>query len=118
MYLKKRGVEKPDWLDFCVKAGDRFVRIQNEDASWYRAYNTEDDSMRMDSKANTISVVRFMIQLYLVTGDEAYRRSAIRAGDWAWANTYRLMEYRGSTCDNTDITDNESPSSVSLRCMT
>ena len=108
VYLKKRGVEKPDWLDFCVKAGDRFVRIQNDDGSWYRAYNTEDDSMRMDSKANTISVVRFMIQLYLVTGDEAYRRSAMRAGDWAWANTYRLMEYRGSTCDNTDITDNES----------
>ncbi len=39
---------------------------------------------------------------------EAYRQSALRAGEWAHQNTFRLMEYRGSTCDNTDITDNES----------
>ena len=108
VYIKKKGEEKPDWLDFCIKAADRFVRIQNGDGSWYRAYNTEDDSMRMDSKANTISVVRFMIQMFLVTGETAYKVSALRAGEWAYENTYKLMEYRGSTCDNTDITDNES----------
>ena len=108
VYLKKKGEEKPEWLAFCRKAADRFVRIQNEDGSWYRAYNTEDDSMRMDSKANTISVVRFLIQLYLVTKEEAYKDAAIRAGEWAYENTYLKMEYRGSTCDNTDITDNES----------
>ena len=108
VYMKKKGEEKPDWLEYCRKAADRFVRIQNEDGSWYRAYNTEDDSMRMDSKANTISVVRFLIQMYLVTKNDAYRQTALRAGEWAYSNTYKLMEYRGSTCDNTDITDNES----------
>ena len=93
VYMKKKGAEKPDWLDFCIKAADRFVRIQNEDGSWYRAYNTEDDSMRMDSKANTISVVRFLIQLFLVTGNEAYRQSALRAGEWAHQNTFRDFGY-------------------------
>ena len=108
VYMKKKGEEKTAWLDFCLKAANWFVRIQNEDGSWYRAYNTNDGSMRMDSKANTISVVRFLIQLYLVTGEDTYRQAALKAGEWSYQNTYKLMEYRGSTCDNSDIMDNES----------
>jgi hypothetical protein len=108
VYMKKKGEEKPSWLEFCKRAADWFVHIQNDDGSWYRAYNTEDGSMRMDSKANTISAVRFLIQLHLVTGDGRYRQAALKAGEWSWQNTYQLMEYRGSTCDNSDIMDNES----------
>ncbi len=108
VYMKKKGEEKPAWLDFCLKAADWFVRIQNDDGSWYRAYNTNDGSMRMDSKANTISIVRFLIQLYLVTGFDTYKKAALKAGEWSYQNTFKLMEYRGSTCDNTDIMDNES----------
>ena len=108
VYMRKRGEIRPAWLSFCRNAADWLVRIQNEDGSWYRAYNTDDGSMRMDSKANTISVVRFLIQLYLVTKDETYKSAALRAGDWAYDNTFKNMEYRGSTCDNADIMDNES----------
>lgn len=108
VYTKKKGKEHPAWLEFCRKAADWFVRVQNDDGSWYRAYNTEDSSMRMDSKANTISAVRFLIQIYLVTGDGRYRQAALRAGDWSYDHIYKNMEYRGSTCDNTDIIDNES----------
>jgi hypothetical protein len=108
VYMKKKGEVKQAWLEFCLKAAGWFVSIQNDDGSWYRAYNTNDGSMRMDSKANTISVVRFLIQLYLVTGLDTYKQAAFKAGEWAYQNTYRLMEYRGSTCDNTDIMDNES----------
>jgi len=108
VYLKKKGIEKPTWLEFCKKAADWFLKAQNDDGSWYRAYNTEDGSMRMDSKANTISAVRFLIQFYLVTKEEAYKEAALKAGEWAYHNTYKRLEYRGSTCDNTDILDNES----------
>ena len=108
LYMKKKGIDKPAWLDFCRKAADWLVRIQNEDGSWYRAYSFNDCSMRMDSKANTISVVRFLVQFYLVTYDDIYKQTALKAGDWAYDNTYKLLEYRGSTCDNSDILDNES----------
>ena len=108
LYMKKKGEEKPTWFEFCEKSADWLVRIQNDDGSWYRAYNTDDGSMRMDSKANTLSVVRFLIQFYLVTGDEKYKQSALRAGEWSYNNIYLNMEYRGSTCDNTDVLDNES----------
>ncbi len=108
VYMRKKGEKRPKWLEFCQKAADWYVKVQNDDGSWYRAYNSNDGSMRMDSKANTISFVRFLIQLYLVTKDERYRASALKAGEWSYQNVYLNMEYRGSTCDNTDIIDNES----------
>lgn len=104
---RKKGEEHPDWLAFCEKAAEFFVKIQNTDGSFYRAYN-DDGTMRMDSKANTISIVRFFIQLYLVTGTQEYKTAALRAGEWSYENVYKNFEYRGSTCDNTDVMDNES----------
>lgn len=50
----------------------------------------------------------FLVQIYLVTGDERYKVAAFKAGEWAYKNAYVLMEYRGGTCDNTDIQDKES----------
>ncbi|MCR5503550.1 MAG: glycoside hydrolase family 76 protein [Lachnospiraceae bacterium] len=96
-----------DWLEFCENAARFFLKVQNEDGSFYRAYE-EDGRMRMDSKANTISIVRFFIQLFLVTGNSEYKDAAIKAGEWSYTHIYRGFEYRGSTCDNTDIMDNES----------
>ncbi|MCL2284844.1 MAG: hypothetical protein FWC32_00600, partial [Firmicutes bacterium] len=84
VYMKKQGRNKPAWLDFCVKAADWYLRVQNSDGSWYRAYNTQTGEMQMDSKANTISVVRFLIQIYLVTGNDKYKESAIKAGEWSY----------------------------------
>lgn len=107
VHTRKRGEDHPDWLMFCRKAAGWLLRTQNDDGSYYRAYNT-DGSMRMDSKANTTSVIRFLIQFYLVSKDEACRDAALRAGQWCYDNVYRNMEYRGSTCDNMDILDNES----------
>jgi len=103
----RRGESHPGWLEFCTRSAEYFMKIQNTDGSFYRAYN-DDGTMRMDSKANTISIVRFFIQLYLVTGTDSYKETALKAGEWSYNNVYKGFEYRGSTCDNTDITDNES----------
>lgn len=104
---RKKMEEHPDWLEFCENAARFFINVQNEDGSFYRAYE-HDGRMRMDSKANTVSIVRFFVQLYLVTGKEEYKEAAIKAGEWSYENIYKHFEYRGSTCDNTDIMDNES----------
>ena len=106
VYLRKKGDERPAWLEFCRKTADWLVNIQNEDGSFYRAYNT-DGSIRMDSKSNTPSVIRFLVQFYLVTGDERYKAAAIKAGEWSYDNCLPNLEYRGGTCDNTDIQDKE-----------
>lgn len=106
VFLHNNGEEHTDWLDYCVKSADWLVRIQNEDGSYYRSYNY-DGSMCMDSKANTPSVVRFLAEMFLITHNEAYKTSAVKAGDWTYTNLYLNMEYRGGTCDNLDIMDKE-----------
>ena len=102
-----RGTVHRDWLDYCVRTAGWLVNAQNGDGSFYRSYR-DDGSCCMDSKASTPCVVRFLVQLYLVTKNEAYFRAALRAGEWAWEHQYRLFEYRGGPCDTSDIMDKES----------
>ncbi len=106
VYLHNRGEEHPDWFAFCQKAADWLLGVQNEDGSFYRAYHA-DSSIRMESKSNTPSVIRFLVQMYLITQNDAYRQAALRAGEWSFANCYLNLEYRGGTCDNSDIQDKE-----------
>lgn len=106
VHLKRRGEDKTAWLTFCRKTADWLVGAQNGDGSYHRAYEA-DGSVRMASKANTPSIIRFLVQLYLVTGDERYRNAAVRAGEWSLVHVYQEMEYRGGTCDNNDIQDKE-----------
>lgn len=106
LYMRSKGDDRSEWMEFCKKTADWLVRIQNEDGSFCRAYNT-DSSIRMDSKSNTPSVIRFLVQFYLVSGDERYQSAAVKAGEWAYDNNYLNLEYRGGTCDNTDIQDKE-----------
>ena len=106
LYMRRNGDERPDWREFCTKTADWLLSIQNEDGSFYRSYNT-DNSVRMYSKSNTPSVIRFLVQFYLVSGEEKYKTAAIKAGEWSFDNAYLNLEYRGGTCDNTDIQDKE-----------
>jgi len=105
-FLHKHGIEKPEYLAFCRKTADWLVSAQNEDGSFYRAYD-EDGSIRMDSKSNTPSVIRFLIQMHLITGEKSYLDAARKAGEWSLENAYRNLEFRGGTCDNNDIQDKE-----------
>lgn len=106
VYLHNRGDERPEWLTFCRRTADWLLAVQNTDGSFCRAYHA-DGSIRMDSRSNTPGVIRFLVQMYLVTRKEAYRQAALRAGEWSFENAYRGLEYRGGTCDNADIQDKE-----------
>lgn len=107
VFLKEHGHERPEWLSFAKAGAGWLLRRQNEDGSWYRSYD-RNGRMLMDSKANTTNVIRFLVQLYLETGDPDYREAALRAGQWCLENTTRNLEYRGGTCDNSDVYDKES----------
>lgn len=106
VFLHNHYIEKATWFSYCKKAADWLVKIQNEDGSYYRSYNY-DESMCMDSKANTPSVIRFLVEMFVITKEESYRKAALKAGEWTYDNLYINMEYRGGTCDNQDILDKE-----------
>lgn len=105
-FMRKKGEDKPAWMEFCQRTAGWLLGIQNPDGSFYRAYNT-DGSIRMDSKSNTPSVIRFLAQMRVMTGDKRYGEAALRAGAWSFDNCHRNLEYRGGTCDNRDIQDKE-----------
>ena len=107
VFEAKRGTRHAEWLDYCMHTADWLVKAQNEDGSFYRSYR-DDGSCRMDSKASTPCAVRFLVQLYLVTKNETYLQTALRAGEWTFLHEYRLFEYRGGPCDTSDILDKES----------
>ena len=104
---KKHGTEHPDWLRYCTETGNRLRKMQNADGSWYRSYG-DDGEPCMDSKASTPCVIRFLILLKLVTGNAEYLDAALRAGAWCYKHMYLGYEYRGGTCDQSDVMDKES----------
>ncbi|NMA66919.1 MAG: hypothetical protein GX957_11915 [Clostridiaceae bacterium] len=106
-FLRQHNEEMDHWLDFCKSVGNWLVENANQDGSWYRAYNATDSSVYNNAKSNTISAVRFLVQLYLVTGEEKYKKTAVRAGEWSYEHIYKSMEYIGGTCDNESILDRE-----------
>ena len=106
-FLAARGEKHEQWLDFLTKAAHWLIQHQNEDGSWYRSYDKNGD-MLMESKANTSNAIRFLVQLYLVTKEEALKEAAIRAGVWSLENITKHLEYRGGTCDSSDVYDKES----------
>ena len=107
VFEKKRGAAHESWLDYCVRTADWLSGVQNDDGSFYRSYH-DDGSCCMDSKASTQCVVRFLVQLYLVTKQERYLGMAVRAGEWSRVHQYEGYEYRGGPCDTSDIMDKES----------
>ena len=107
VFEKKRGIDHEDWLRYCIRAADWLLPLQGPDGSFVRAYRY-DGAPCLDSKASTPSIVRYFIQLYLVTGREDLLQAAIRAGEWAYEHQYLGFEYRGGTCDQSDVMDKES----------
>jgi len=104
---KKKGILHENWLNYLVRSADWLLSKQEEDGSLYRSY-FYDGTRCMDSKASTPCIVRFLIQLYLTTGEEKYKAAAIKAGEWTYEHEYLGFEYRGGTCDQSDVMDKES----------
>ncbi len=107
VFEKKRGILHESWLDYCVRTARWLAGIQNEDGSFYRSYQ-DDGSCCMDSRASTPCVIRFLVQLYLVTKDDRILQAALKAGEWSRLHVYQGFEYRGGPCDTSDIMDKES----------
>lgn len=106
-FEKEKGNEHPDWLAYCVSTADWLVKRQENDGSYFRAY-LYDNQPCMDSKASTPCVVRFLLQMHAETGNPGYLEAALKAGRWTYENMYKGFEYRGGTCDQSDVMDKES----------
>jgi hypothetical protein len=105
--MKRHGEEIPRWLNFCKKVGDWFVRNQNMDGSFYRAYNF-DGVVVHDGLYNTTHPIRYLVSLYHLTREEKYLHAALKAGEFSYENIYKDFMYIGGTADFQYTIDKES----------
>ena len=105
-----------DWEKAVLKVGSWMTENQNEDGSYYRAYETNgtvctrttEHTWQGTSKLNTPIAVRFLVRLYEYTGEEKYREAAIKAAEFSYNHLYLDREkYVGGTPDNPNTVDKE-----------
>jgi hypothetical protein len=115
-FEKKFGVNKPNWLNTCVRVGNWLITQQNADGSFPRAWAWATNTKQILDKTNTSHLIPFLVDLYKVTGDTRYSNAAISAGNYIYNNDYLLFRYVGGTPDNPNVPDKEA-ASLALRAF-
>lgn len=110
------GKTNVTWSNALNKFASNLVAKQNEDGSFYRAYNkdgsvctdTSNSTYQGTSKLNTPIAVRFLAKMYEYTGDQKYYDSAMKAAEYAYNELYLgIGKYVGGTPDNPNTVDKE-----------
>lgn len=125
LIARENGEEKAAWKNAVIKVGEFLADNQNDDGSFYRAYNTNgtvctdtsDYRYQGTSKLNTPVAVRFLAKMYEFTGEEKYKTAALNAAEYAYNELYLGLEkYVGGTPDNANTVDKEA-SVYALYCF-
>lgn len=105
IYAKETNLDYSKWEDVVLKIADFLVENQNDDGSYYRAYNVDgtvctdisSDAYQGTSKLNTPVAVRFLCSMYDYTNDTKYRDAVIKAADYCYEDTYDFAVSYSST---------------------
>ena len=113
---KENGEDMAQWKNAVLKIGNFLADNQNDDGSFYRAYETngsvctrtDDNRYQGTSKRNTPVAVRFLTKMYEFTGEEKFKTAAVKAADYCYETLYLGLEkYVGGTPDNANTVDKE-----------
>lgn len=112
-FARKNGINRPTWLNACMYFGDFLVDNQNDDGSFYLEY---DPFKIVDgkhpagnpNKLTTTCSLRYLIELYLATGDERYRQTALKAAEFCYKRVHEPYIYAACVIDNPQTIDSES----------
>lgn len=117
------GFVHDDWLKTAVRYGEFLLRTQEEDGSWYRAYDIKEGKPITDppfwfgttiyeQKSSTATSLPFLTQLYAVTGDQRFLDAAVRAGRFVKEIIVERVRFNGGIHDSIyakgQLIDNES----------
>jgi len=112
-FAKKNNIDRPAWIDACTRFGNWLVANQNADGSFYFSYdhNTISGGKHPATNTNkylTICAVRYLVELYLATGNESYQTAALNAGEFCLQNIHNNFYYVACVVDNPQTIDSES----------
>ncbi len=117
-YMRQLHQPVSRWETFVTAYGDWLVEHQNSDGSFYRAFNPDGSVFTNKSpgcnrngfgtsKSNTTHPIRFLAELYFVSGNKNYLEAARKAGEYAYLNSFEKNSYVGGTPDNGNTIDKE-----------
>jgi hypothetical protein len=112
-FAKKNDINRPAWLSAATKFGDWLVENQNEDGSYYKEYMPFEvvdgkHPAGNQNKFTTTCVMRFLIELYIVTNDERYKDCLMKAADFCYEQVHKDYHYIACVIDNPQTIDSES----------
>lgn len=112
-YQKYDGSNKITWMNACKKFGEWLLANQNDDGSYYMEYNPMQvvngkHPVAKDNKYLTICAVRYLVEMYIATGDERYKTAALRAAEWSYEHIHKHYTYVACVVDNPQTVDSES----------
>jgi len=116
-FLKKRGINKPAWLELVRRYADYLIKIQNSDGSWYHAYDEEGNEVEIRTKEKVrfevkdavrktgagvplslISRLAIYLESINLNADE-YKAAAILCAQYVIKNIVRFEMYLGADPD-------------------
>lgn len=106
--MKKHGIDKPEWLNYCRRYADWLVKNQEPDGSFYLRYDWKTGRPTHDSKYTTTNIIRFLIELHAATRDPRYLETALKAGEFSYNFIHHDYLYVGGVIDNPNVKDRES----------
>jgi len=115
-FEKKRGVDKPNWLNACYRVANWLLSKQNADSSFPRAWDYATNTVVFSEKTNTSHFIPFLADMYKVTGNTLFRDAVLTAGDYVYTTNYENFDYIGGTLDNPNVPDKEA-ASMALRAF-
>ncbi|MBN2844189.1 MAG: hypothetical protein JXM68_13965 [Sedimentisphaerales bacterium] len=111
-FMKQKDNAKPQWLEACTRFGDWLCDNQNNDGSYFLAYNHQLNNNRHiptnTSKFTTTCAITYLAELYRATSQEKYKNAALKAANFAWTNIHLPYNYIGCVIDNPNVIDRES----------
>lgn len=122
LYEKERGNEHSNWFAAVSNYCDFLLRVQEEDGSWYRAYDITGKPIIdpeiwfggtvFEKKSSTSTSIPLLVMMYNYTGDKKYLDAAERAGIFAKTHPIDQVKYNGGVHDSIyrkgQLIDNES----------
>ena len=115
-FMREHGLAQPAWENLSASFGNWLLRSQNPDGSFYRAYGY-DGSPVVTTTFNSTNPIRFLVELYLLTGDARYLDSARRAGDYALSTVAQPFHYVGGTADGDAVRIDKEAGALALRAF-
>lgn len=101
------GRQHPEWFNWVKTYLDWLVLQQREDGSFPRRWKPGSSEVVEPTGTTSYCPVPLLVMMTEETGDSKYKRSAIRAAEYVWANYGVRGLYVGGASDNPNITDKE-----------